>query len=830
MKLQKNKLLTIFTLTMLLAATMLLITPMTNAAILEFDTFLFLMASPNPVGVNQQLLITFQLDKTSPTAFGLDQGDHFTGFTLTITKPDGTTATLGPQEAWATSGAFWTYTPTQVGTYTMKANFPGQWINTTFFGQLGYQAFTDHWFKPSQSNVEELVVQEDPIEGFPDVPLPGVGDIWRRPVNAENKGWYQVADNWLMEGYDYLGRSFPGYTAFAPYTSAPNSAHILWNRELWFGGIGGGVFGDKSFYSGLSYEQPYNPFILQGRIIYSEHDPASGGNLIGTRCLDLYNGEEIWFLPNVDIDFCQLFDIENPNEHGLIAHLWDTSGGGSNTTARVYDGFTGVLGYVMTNITWGGGRGTAFGPSGEVLSWRLSGPTSNRHLTLWNSSKAIFTQFPWIGDPAGGGGIYSPTEAAIINGEYGLEWDVQIPPTPGNFRGGNVETGVLLTESVYTGTSPLTFIHAGYDMWTGTQLWQKNHSIYVKPFSMTPQSTSANGRFGIFTMYDQAKLTLICYSITTGNELWSYGPVSPSGWAYFSRAFDFAYGNVYMAGYDGHVRAFSIENDGEVQWEYYYGNSGFETPYDSWPTYSGFTIADHKIFVTNDDHSPDSVLWRGGKLHAINADTGAGIWNISGWFRLPAISDGILTSYNSLDGRIYTFGRGPTATTVTAPGNAIEVGQSFTITGTVTDQSPGQPGTPAVSEEDMAAWMEYLHMQKPIPADVKGVDVTLDALDPNSNFIHIGDATTNMDGKFGFTWTPQVPGLYEIIATFAGSESYGSSYATTFLSSIETPAETPPPDPTPAPMTDTYVLGMGAAALIAIIVIGFIIILMMRNK
>lgn len=134
MKLQKNKLLTIFTLTTLLAATMLLITPLTKAAILEFDTFLFLMASPNPVGVTQQVLITFQLDKTSPTAFGLDQGDHFTGFTLTITKPDGTTDMLGPSEAWATSGAFWTYTPSQVGTYTLQANFPGQWINTTFFG------------------------------------------------------------------------------------------------------------------------------------------------------------------------------------------------------------------------------------------------------------------------------------------------------------------------------------------------------------------------------------------------------------------------------------------------------------------------------------------------------------------------------------------------------------------------------------------------------------------------------------------------------------------------------------------------------------------------
>jgi outer membrane protein assembly factor BamB len=701
---RKTRLITTIVFTLMLAtATLLVMTPAVTAPTMEFDTFLFVLASPNPVQVNQRVHITYQLDKTSPTAFGLDQGDHFTGFTVTINKPDGTTDTLGPAEAWAMSGAFFSYTPTQVGTYTLQANFPGQWINTTFFGQLGYQSFTDHWFKPSTSSVETLTVQEGPIEGIPDVPLPGVGDVWRRPVNAENKGWYQVADNWLMEAYDYLSRSFPGYTAYAPYTSAPNSAHILWNRELWFGGIGGGPFGDKSFYSGLSYEQPYNPFILQGRIIYSEHDPASGGNLIGTRCLNLYTGEEIWFLPNVDIDFAQVFDIENPNEHGLIAHLWDTSGFGSNVTARVYDGITGVLTYVMTNITWGGSRGTQFGPSGEVLSWRISGPTSNRHITLWNSSKAIFSEFPWIGDPPGGGGIYSPTEARVISGELGLEWDVQIPPLPGSFRGGNIETGVLLTESIDTSTSPLTFIHAGYDMWTGARLWQQNRTdIFVKPFSMTSQSTTAIGRDGVYSIYDQAKLTLHLYDITTGNELWSYGPVSPSGWAYFARCFDLAYGNVYMAGYDGYIRAFSIE-DGEPQWEYYYGNSGYETPYESWPTYNGYTIADHKIFATNDDHSPDSVLWRGGKLHAVNADTGEGVWNISGWFRIPAISDGILTSFNSLDGRIYAFGKGPSATTVTVPGTAIQVGESFTITGSVTDKSPGQAGNPAISKEDMAA-------------------------------------------------------------------------------------------------------------------------------
>ena len=61
MKLQKNKLITIFALAMILTAGIVVLNPITNAQnpILEVDTFLFLMASPNPAVVNQQLLITF---------------------------------------------------------------------------------------------------------------------------------------------------------------------------------------------------------------------------------------------------------------------------------------------------------------------------------------------------------------------------------------------------------------------------------------------------------------------------------------------------------------------------------------------------------------------------------------------------------------------------------------------------------------------------------------------------------------------------------------------------------------------------------------------------
>jgi hypothetical protein len=799
----------------------------TKAAIIERDTFVFAWVVPNPIGVNQNLQITFQMDKTSPTAIGLTGGDHFTGFTVEVTKPDGTTETLGPAEAWAMSGAFFNYVPTQVGTYTFQTFFPGQWINTTF---------TDYYFRPSESTVTTLDVQEDPIPGWPDVPLPT--EYWERPIYAENKGWNQVADNWLFKGYDIATRPFPGSPAFAPYTSAPNSGHILWNRELWYAGIVGGPFGDKTYYTGLAYEQPFEPIIIHGDIIYVEHGPASN-NPYGTRSIDMYTGEENWFLPGVTIDFAQTLNVENPNEHGIVPHLWDQSGFSSNRTLVAYDPITGIKQFTITNASYGQGQSLYWGPiiagpSGELIGYSLNANAD--YLQMWNSSKAIYSTYRWIGDGPEGGGIYNPPIGGIIDGRLGIQWRVNIPDFPSNPNVWkiNVQEGAdkLIAIDQDSSVYPYRYIHVAYPL----DLQKDSSGNY--PDSIQPLWShvrtnimgqwvriSRNINDGVYAQFDEATATFHVYDEETGIERGTAGPF-PEGFGIFNRNYIIAYGKIFTVGYGGHVLAYDVETL-ELVWDSYYGSSGFETPYGSWPTYAGPTVADGKLFTTNDDHSPDSVLWRGGKMWVFDTDTGAGLWNISGWYRIPAISDGVLVAANSLDGKIYAFGKGPSATTVVAPQNAIQVGESFTITGAVTDQSPGTKDTPAIADEDMSAWMEYMYMQKPFPSDAKGVDVTLATLDPNGNLVQIGQTTTDLDGNFGFTWTPQVPGTHQIIATFAGSNSYGSSYGTSYLSAVEAPQPTPPPEPTPAPMTDTYIAGSTIAIVAAIVVVAL---LLLRKK
>ena len=125
------------------------------------------------------------------------------------------------------------------------------------------------------------------------------------------------------------------------------------------------------------------------------------------------------------------------------------------------------------------------------------------------------------------------------------------------------------------------------------------------------------------------------------------------------------------------------------------------------------------------------------------------------------------------------------------------MGSSVVIEGTVTDQSPGAKDTPAISDEDMTEWMEYLYMQQAKPEDAKGVQVKLTAIDPNGNYQDIGEVTTDLNGNFGKMWTPPVPGEYHITATFEGSESYWPSDATTYMGVTEAPSPAQPIEPEP---------------------------------
>jgi hypothetical protein len=207
--------------------------------------------------------------------------------------------------------------------------------------------------------------------------------------------------------------------------------------------------------------------------------------------------------------------------------------------------------------------------------------------------------------------------------------------------------------------------------------------------------------------------------------------------------------------------------------------------------------------------------------------------------RYDVIADGFFVYLNCYDMQVYCVGKGPSDTSVTASPKVSAEGDSVLVEGFVTDIAAGTKqteqagrfpdGVPAVSDESMGDWMEYVYMQKPKPTDVTGVEVILYVLDPNENYYEVGRATSDENGFFSCVFEPEVPGKYTVIAKFEGSESYWPSHAVTALNVEEAPVVTQP-TPSPAPMTDTIVTGFGIGMIIAIVVIGLVIILMLRKR
>jgi hypothetical protein len=293
----------------------------------------------------------------------------------------------------------------------------------------------------------------------------------------------------------------------------------------------------------------------------------------------------------------------------------------------------------------------------------------------------------------------------------------------------------------------------------------------------------------------------------------------------------------------GVIQAFDVTN-GKLVWKYNVVDPYMQVLWsNNWPV-GHLIVADGKIYFANLEHSVNQPLPRGGPFVCLNATTGEVIWRANGLFRQTVwggravMGDSIIATMDTYDQRVYAIGKGPSATTVSIQNDVTTLGSSVMIKGTVTDVSPGTNeyaltarfpnGVPAVSDASMSDWMLHVYKQFPRPANAKGVEVTLDAVDPNGNWIHIGTATSDSSGMFKKMFTPEVPGEYTIIATFAGSGAYYASYSETAIGVDEAPAAPPAPEPAaPLPPYETYTIGTGIAIIAAVAIAT---ILLLRKK
>jgi hypothetical protein len=383
-------------------------------------------------------------------------------------------------------------------------------------------------------------------------------------------------------------------------------------------------------------------------------------------------------------------------------------------------------------------------------------------------------------------------------------------------------------------------IECALDARTGALLWGPTNRTLPKYHDI---GVIAYGE-GYYVEHDKDTNQAYVFNMLTGAQVGGIVQLNGNSLSKLERGGAIAYGKCYIWDFGGYVNAINL-NNATLAWTYYPRDAGYNTPYGIYPFwhFGSQTIADGKLFLS-ESRMYDPPLFPDARKEAINLTDGSVVWSEMGFYgREPSvIADGYMVGFNSYDGQVYTWGKGPTDTTASVGQNVIPFGSSVLITGTVLDISSGTTdtdrsarfpnGVAAVSEQSESAWMEYVYMQQPKPTNATGVEVTISVTDANNNTRPIGTTTTDTNGFYSFNWTPDIEGKYTISASFGGSESYWPSQAITAFDVYPVAATSTPAVVAQASLaTTTDLLTYLAVGVIAIIIaIAIVGILILRKK
>jgi hypothetical protein len=857
----------------------------------QMSSFAYLIIEPNPVGVGQSTYIAMMVDVPLPNASEANDVRRH-DYTLTITAPDGTVQTKSWARVADTTGVQSTsFTPTMVGQYNFTFNYPSQnyswtipqggnsaWFNVTFLGC---------------SATGTLTVQQDAVQPTADSPLPT--EYWTRPIFGEDYNWYTMGSQWLGSGSSYTAASSNylgsfqqgGMSLWQQGGVGPDSSHIVWTTPFEDGGVVGGIntgITGATFYSGGSYEGRFqNALIINGRLYYKAplgdqvSVAATGGGAYV--CRDLRTGEILWTNDAINPTFGELYCYESPNQHGVVpnGYLWQAVtpvGSTANQTWIAWDALTGKWLFNLTDVP---STGTiAYTNQGEIVKYILNYnvATKSGWLALWNWTSA--NGVPASPTTANGVQLNGPGSGTnylqfrpvgrIINTSTAYSWNVTInADLTGALSSQNPTIQYVLPGDILLGTTPsiapgvlsLRGTVNPYQVWT-LSLADSNKGSLVWKKSFTAPSSNMTLNLGpidpvnrVWTTTTAEDMQYQGYSLTDGSSLWSTDiAVRPmqffsSGSGAGQRCVT-AYGNIYTQGFGGEILCIDTKT-GDLLWRFNNTNSGVDTSWGLIPTFIG-AIADGKVYAFNNEHSPNSPLYKGYSIFCLNATTGEEIYKMLSWsgqtggqgLSTQILADGTLVYYNYYDNQIYAVAKGPSQTTVTASPKVSINGDKVLIEGTITDISVGTKstelsarfpaGVPAVSDASQAKWMEYVYMKQERPTNATGVPVVLSVIDPNGNYYTVGTTTSDSNGAFALPFTPQIAGQYIVYATFAGTGSFYGSHAQTGIY-VDEAAATATPAPTPAPSAaDLYFLPAVIGIIVAIFIAAIVIVLVLQKK
>ena len=137
------------------------------------------------------------------------------------------------------------------------------------------------------------------------------------PVQTDNREWAAISGDWTQYGYDIGGSNYN------PYTTAPNSPHIIWVNSRENGGLPGGIWGSLPYAAGSSLGTTC--VVLDGKL----YQTSRSGYF---ECVDIRTGEKLWEAPgspNCAVRIDPAFQTATQHNEGAIdSWLWEGVGAG----------------------------------------------------------------------------------------------------------------------------------------------------------------------------------------------------------------------------------------------------------------------------------------------------------------------------------------------------------------------------------------------------------------------------------------------------------------------------------------------------------------------
>ncbi|MCL1970167.1 MAG: PQQ-binding-like beta-propeller repeat protein, partial [Candidatus Bathyarchaeota archaeon] len=741
-------------------------TGITNAqSTASVATWSFVDAIPTTAGVGQPVLINWGLLNY------LNTYNDGWNVTLQITYPNNVVE-KHDGKTWSTGTVGKYFEFKEPGEYQLQCIYKGEMYN-------------NREYLASQSDILTIQILENywkddyPAHSPPD-------EYWTRPIDSQQREWWSIAGSWVTTPANF----------YAPYNDAPESAHILWRKPIGdtLGGLSGGDTGDIGYQHGDAYEGKFTSSVIIAGILYYNRYVSNAPRQTVV-AVDLHTGKTLW---EKDFNFGsaaanrvsrgQIFNFITENNRGTWAYLWFVSG----TNMYAVDPQTGDLKYNMTDVP----SGTIYvGPNGEMLKYQLVnyGTTEepNYHLLQWNSTYVV-NRLATAGTSDAWG---SQIQGKTFNASLGYNINISIPQITTSV--GSVITAFPEDRVVFAPTASAT---DGLFL-TAISIKPKNvgqvlfyREQYKAPVIWADLTMTTQSRWAAFSnnpyvaiFWTKENRVNYAFSLETGQFLYETEPHGyADAWTNAGLQGAIVNGKLYEASLSGVVYCYDAKTGKEL-WTYEATDIYNESYYsEKWWLQIVF-ISDGKVYLGHMDHSPMVPINRGAPFFALDAETGDLVWEITGAFRQTLwggralIGDSIIATMDLYDQQICAIGKGPSSMTLTAPDVAVAANAPVLIRGTIMDVSPGTEsdavklrfpkGVPAVSDACMSEWMLYVYKQFSEPHAV-GVPVRIDAIDPNGNYVTLGETVSDANGRFSFSFTPDKEGQYDIYAFFDGSNSY----------------------------------------------------------